>query len=278
MSIIIKKLLMFFSCCMFSFNTHANDLWVFYKVSSTDLFSRHDSNTIQNLNKLYGKAKVNMDDNTVTISNDLLESSTICSVDYSKKKESPLSYFYSKKTLDMYDNVFKKDKISLAKDIYILRSLYPDKTCPSPYDEIIESDEYVFFVALDYLVFFKKITNDSKESNGLPKGTDFFTFCKSVSEDSIFDGDANYICDFTNDDLSNTYLKLKVISLYNNILKESLPDKNISYHMGDVEISYQWIGSNEVKITIIQGMDEGVYLFKKFKSGTLVAITSKSGY
>ncbi|EEE8671318.1 hypothetical protein DHU24_22015 [Salmonella enterica] len=48
--------------------------------------------------------------------------------------------------------------------------------------------------------------------------------------------------------------------------------------MGDAKVVYQWIGSNEVKITVIQNMDEGVYSFKKTESGTQVAVIIKSGY
>ena len=48
--------------------------------------------------------------------------------------------------------------------------------------------------------------------------------------------------------------------------------------MGDTKVVYQWIGSDEVKITVIQNMDEGIYSFKKAKSGTRVAVVIKSGY
>ncbi|EKK5548697.1 hypothetical protein U9W90_001479 [Enterobacter hormaechei] len=61
----------------------------------------------------------------------------------------------------MYENVFKNDNLSLAKDIYILQPYDPDKTCPPPYDEIIESDDYLLLVVQDYLVFFKSITNNA---------------------------------------------------------------------------------------------------------------------
>lgn len=280
MHVRMKTLLVFFSfiCCICSFNVYANDLWVFYKVSSTDLFSRHDSKTIQNLNELYGKAKINADDNTLTINNDLLESSTVCSVRYRKKKETPLSYFYSKKTLAMYENVFKEDNISLAKNIYILRSYDPDKTCPPPYDEMIESDDYLLLVVQDYLVFFKNITDNLGQLKDLSDKSVFSTFCESTLEGSTFDGKEKYICSFTNYNLSNAYLKFKKISWCDGVLKEMLPGRNESYYMGDAKVVYQWIGSNEVKITVIQNMDEGVYSFKKTESGTQVAVIIKSGY
>lgn len=178
MSVRMKTSLVFFSfvCRICSFNVYANDSWVFYKVSRTDLFSRHDSKTIQNLNELYGKAKINSNDNILTINNDLLESSTVCSVEYRKKKETPLFYFYSKKTLTMYENVFKNDNLSLAKDIYILQPYDPDKTCPPPYDEIIESDDYLLLVVQDYLVFFKSIANNAGKLEKPSDKSSFSTF------------------------------------------------------------------------------------------------------
>jgi hypothetical protein len=251
---------------------------VFYKVSSTDLFTNHDSNTIRNLNELYGKVKINADDNTLTINNDLLESSTVCSVKYKKKKETPLSYFYSKKTLAMYENIFKNDRIPLSKDICILRAYEPEKNCPLPYDEIIESDDYLLLVAQDYLIFFRNIKKNPEQLNETSTKYDFSTFCKNLREGAAFDGEEKYICDFTNEKLSDAYLKFKKISGYNGILNEELPGKNISYYMGDAKIVYQWIGSDEVKITVTQNMDEGVYSFKESKSGTPIAAIIKSGY
>ncbi|SSJ95164.1 Uncharacterised protein [Klebsiella pneumoniae] len=280
MKLRMKTLLVLFSfvCCICSFNVYANDFWVFYKVSSTDLFFRHDSNTIQNLNELYDEVKINADDNTLTINNDLLESSTVCSVEYRKKKETPLSYFYSKKTLAMYENVFKNDNISLAKDIYILRAYDPEKNRSPPYDEIIESDDYLLLVVKDYLIFFKNIKNNPEQLNEMSDKYDFSTFCENLQEGSTFDGKEKYVCSFTNDNLSDAYLKFKKISGYNDVLKETLPGKSISYYMGDAKVIYQWVGSAEVKITVIQNMDEGVYSFKKSKSGTRMAVIIKSGY
>lgn len=280
MGVRMKILLVCFSfiCCTCSFNVYANDLWAFYKISSIDLFARHDSKTIQNLNDLYGKAKINADNNILTINNDLLESSSVCSVEYRKKKETPLSYFYSKKTLTMYENVFKNDNISLAKDIYILQSYDPDKTCPPPYDEIIESDDYLLLVVQDYLVFFKSITNNPGKLKKTSDKSSFSTFCENPLEGSTFDGKEECICSFSNDNLSDAYLKFKKISGYDGILKETLPGRSVSYYMGDTKVVYQWIGSNEVKITVIQNMDEGIYSFKKSKSGTRMAVIIKSGY
>ncbi|EKK5548696.1 hypothetical protein U9W90_001478 [Enterobacter hormaechei] len=97
-------------------------------------------------------------------------------------------------------------------------------------------------------------------------------------EGHTFDGKEKYICSFSNDNLSYAYLKFKEISGCDGVLKETLPGRSVSYYMGDTKVVYQWIGSDEVKITVIQNMDEGIYSFKKAKSGTRVAVVIKSGY
>lgn len=276
----MKALLIFFSFifCACSFNVYANNVWVFYKTSAIDLFSSRNAEAIQDLNELYNKVKINSDDNVLTINNDLLENSTVCSVSYSKKKERPLSYFHSKKTLAMYENAFKNENISLAKNIYILRSYDPDKNCPPPYDEIIENDKYLLLVVQGYLVFFKNITNSPDQLKKLSDKSDFSTFCKNIQEEAIYDGEEKYICSFTNENLSSAYLKFKEIAERNGVLKSTLPYKSVSYYVEKGEVIYQWIDSNEIKITVIQDMDEGVYSFKKSKTGTQVTVVIKSGY
>ncbi|PXI70126.1 hypothetical protein DMR04_27020 [Klebsiella pneumoniae] len=109
----------------------------------------------------------------------------------------------------MYENVFKNDNISLAKDIYILRAYDPEKNRSPPYDEIIESDDYLLLVVKDYLIFFKNIKNNPEQLNEMSDKYDFSTFCENLQEGSTFDGKEKYVCSFTNDNLSDAYLKFK---------------------------------------------------------------------
>ncbi|WP_231889183.1 hypothetical protein [Mangrovibacter phragmitis] len=146
-----------------------NSTWVYDKVSNIDVFGNHDSNAIAHLTKEFEKVTIKTDNNKLAIENDFLESKKICSTDYMEVKKTPLSYYLSKNTVNIYKQVYKSSDIPFPNDIYLLTSLYPGKECPPPYSDIIKVDNYLTVKKQNYVLFFNRKSDDLSKSAGREK-------------------------------------------------------------------------------------------------------------
>lgn len=267
-----------FSASSHTYSKKVSDIWLFSKISDSDLFGRHDAGMINDINNLYKQVEIKTDDKFLTITNSFFEDKNVCSIEYVKKSKTPISYFHSQNTVFMYEEKFSHEKIIFPENISVLYSLYPEKECPSPYTELIEINNYLVFIEQGYVLFFKNSKHDLDSSDRVKFFKDDFSeYCQSSNQKDVFDGTFEYKCEFKDSDLLEAYEKVRLFSKNSNVLKEKLPQHNIEYGTHDGKVSYT-IAKEGMKITILQGAESWVYSFKRNQSGTDVMVTVDTGY
>lgn len=260
----------------YSVDERINGVWEFYKVSSVNIFDEYDSDTVRNLNVLYEQVDIKVDNTFLKIRNSLLSEKDICSIKYRQTKETPLFYFHSDATVSMYVNLFRQEGFSLAKYISILRASEQSETCSSIYSEIIESDDYLVLIDHYYAVFFKKIDSSILANENHSNG--FLDYCKDANPSKEFDGGDKYFCEFVKKNIYESYSKLREMSTFGKLMKESLSKDNLKYVIQDGVINYQWKSPEILKVTIFHGVETVMYEFQEKKSGTHLVITVDTGY
>ncbi|EPJ1624827.1 TPA: hypothetical protein U2M22_001518 [Providencia stuartii] len=250
--------------------------WYLYKISKYNLFGESDPIAVDRISQLYGDVEFNISDNRLTVKNNLLESPVVCNINYVKAKETTLSYFFSQKTVDLYDKLMAREGIDLSKNIYIYYPLKPSETCPPTYNEPIEYSGFLFLNIDNYIVFFSKNEKKKKE-----KKEDFSYFCQNKKIGSIYDGESQYVCSFNGYDIFESYIKLIDVSGLGVYLKKKIPMDNVKYIIDNASVTYNWINKNKLKIDIISDEKIEIYLIENtqgIKNNTEVSFSVITGY
>ena len=257
-----------------------NSTWYFLKVSQKDLFGNSSKDTLRSLNTLYDQVKITVDNEKLAVNNFLLEEPQICSIDYIKINQTPLSHFYSQKTVNLYEVLFKEENIPLASNINILTASKPESECEAPYREIIQNDDYLVVTDKYHVIFFtKQSEQDNKVSSKKYQFSDDFpTYCQDVNKGEIFDGSSKYECQYPNMSILETYGRIKEIINDGQYMNKYLPNENTSYSVQDIKVTYQWMARNRLKMIIDQGAEKTTYLFEEKMNNTKLVITIDTGY
>ncbi|MBL0737180.1 hypothetical protein JI750_09810 [Flavobacterium sp. GN10] len=137
-------------------NSLVGNYWSFYKLSENSISGTSKMTKDEIVNQ-FKNVKIEIDEKKVKIGES-------CIYDYYKSNKSLTEYYESSKTAKMYENIFVKNKIKLGNEITVYQSLYPEKACEIPWDELIIADNTIIITFDDYLVFFKK-QNDNHQSD-----------------------------------------------------------------------------------------------------------------
>jgi hypothetical protein len=268
-----------FSGLVYSDDVHNNTTWVYDKTSDVDVFGKHDSNTINHLNEIYKKTIINVGEKKLTIDNEFLEDSHVCSIDYVKLKRTPLSYYLSQKTVDMYEQLFKHEGRKLPQEIYILTSMLPGYECPSPYTEIINAGNYFLVSEQNYILFFKNKIETSVAGGEIERKESWSTYCHNESAGHVYDGTSKSSCFFDGMDLKDAYNKLMIFSkISRDYLKEDLPTNNYYYKINGGVVHYKWDGNSSLKVLVIMDNETMSYSFYEKSSGTKLDVTGETQY
>lgn len=122
--------------------------WKFYKISESSISGTPQKTKTEIVNH-FKDIKIEIDNKNLVITN-------ICSYEYYKYDKTPVKYYQSPKTAKLYESVFEKNGLKLGSTLTVYQSLYPDKSCEMPWDEVLIVDNTLVIVYDDYLVFFKK--------------------------------------------------------------------------------------------------------------------------
>lgn len=258
-----------------------NSTWTFLKVSEKDLFGDKSNDTLQALNTLYSQVKITINDKKLTIKNLLLEKDQVCSIDYIKIKKTPLAYFYSQKTTDLYKALFSQENIPLSSQIYILTASKPESECKEPYNEIIENDGYLVIIAQDHLLFFKKLQEQEGKSfipEKLSFKDEFPKYCQDMNKGQVFDGSSKYVCNYPNKTIFDIYTRIKKIMDDGKFMRQELPTTNTSFSMQAAKVTYNWIKPSALTLTIANDSETTTYQFEETKDGTQLIISVETGY
>lgn len=278
-ALILLLLLFFFSRDVFSENPKNDVTWAYEKVSDVDIFNKHDSNVVKNLNTIYSKVTISTKDKKLNIKNELRGNGNVCSIDYVNVIKTPLSYFLSRKTVSMYEKLFTHEGIHLSNSLSILESVYPDKSCPPPYDELIRNDERLIVLDQNYILFFKEIKTSVNVDATSSKMESLSTYCHNDKAKYVYDGTFNYICVFRGPNLRNAYNKLRELNEFSReYMKEGLPIKNDEYEINESTVSYQWDRVKSLNVSVVMSSEVNKYLFNEKLSGTWLEISGATQY
>ncbi|WP_034458310.1 hypothetical protein [Buttiauxella noackiae] len=109
----------FFSCNALTDDKYGKEIWVYDKVSDVDVFEKHNEDMIKHLSEMYKQVIIDVNEKKLSINNNFLENSHVCTIDYVKLKKTPVSYFLSQKAVDMYKQIFNREGIQFSKDINV---------------------------------------------------------------------------------------------------------------------------------------------------------------
>lgn len=272
-------LLSFFCQSAFSDAKKQDLIWTFDKVSDVDIFGKHDANAISDISNIYRNVTINVGEKTLDINNDFLEAAHVCSIDYVNIAKTPLSYFLSQKTVNMYEKLFAHEGIPFAKRVSILESVFPDRSCPPPYDELIKNDNHLMVLEQNHVIFFKEMKADLNADLAISEKESLSMYCHNEKAEHAYDGTSGSICDFRNMNLKQTYEKIRVLNDFSRkYMKEDLPIKNDEYKINEGAVSYQWNGNNSLNIFIVLDGESSKYSFNEQSSGTKLEISGVAEY
>lgn len=256
-----------------------HSVWVYDKVSAIDIFGVHDSNAIAHLTEEFKKVAIKIDGKKLTVKNELLENGKVCSIKYVEIKKTPLSYYLSRNTVNMYKQLYENSGVSFPNDIYLLTSLYPGEECPSPYDEVLKVDNYLTVTKQNYVLFFKQQNENSGKNAGGVKNDNWSNYCHDDNAGQEFDGSSKALCSFPGMSIDAAYKKLKEIDKSGSrYLRSDLPAKNEMCEISTGMVGYKWSGNEMVSITVRMENEIFDYTFRKESTGTNLVILTDSQY
>jgi hypothetical protein len=135
-------------------NTSLN-YWSFYKISESSISETAKKSKAEITNQ-FKDIKIEIDDKNLKVGN-------ICTYEYYKSNKTPVKYYSSVKTAKLYESIFLQNGIKLGNEITVYKSIYPEKACEIPWEEILIIDNILVIVYDDYLVFFKKGNADNQQ-------------------------------------------------------------------------------------------------------------------
>lgn len=135
-------------------NTSLN-YWSFYKISQSSISETAKKSKAEITNQ-FKDIKIEIDDKNLKVGN-------ICTYEYYKSNKTPVKYYSSVKTAKLYESIFLQNGIKLGNEITVYKSMYPEKACEIPWEEIVIIDNILVIVYDDYLVFFKKGNADNQQ-------------------------------------------------------------------------------------------------------------------
>lgn len=250
--------------------------WTYDRISSTDVFGKHDSKVIKNIEESQKKVSISFYDKKLIVKNKFLADGNVCSIDYVKIKKTPLSYYMSQSTVDLYKRLYNKNGHSLTDNLYYLTSVLPGQECPGSFKEILGESDYLAIQDRNYIVFFKKTDLDKDTETTKKKNWD--TYCHEVKSSHEFDGTNRYSCFFSGMDLKKAYLKLISIHHNSDFFRKELPASNEEDKVGSKLISYHWDDSHELKVSIISDSESETYTFTEKPLETDLDVLVESQY
>ncbi|OTQ34642.1 hypothetical protein, partial [Gilliamella apis] len=228
------------------------EVWDFYKVSERNVLSNND-NYRDNLIEQYKDTKVSIHNKQLTVNN-------LCSVQYVKYQRKPVEYWMSVKTAELYKQLFLKEGISLDSDMNVLMSLYPDKDCPAPFTELIETNNYLVAVTKEgYLLFFLQEKNYKYKQNvvDLNEKSEFSLLGDPIISNKNFITETNKNCNFPSYDneKDNQCEVVKLEIYYGGLIEEQFVNQQQVYLQKDKESKYflrkDSIQENVLEITLL---------------------------
>lgn len=192
------------------------------------------------IDNLFKGNDVVIDDTNVTIGN-------ICKYEYSQESMSPLEYWHSKKTVNLYKKFFSGYNVRLGDTLNLITPTNPYSRCDYPFSYFIEVDDSLVFILKNRAIIYSHNNKNKDVSN---------VVCthKDKSPEKIFESGDVEECFYKNINILDSYQEYRDGLTDDNrkYLQENiLLNKNFSLkcNNGCIAVIYKWNGPDRLTIT-----------------------------
>ncbi|MBS9427747.1 hypothetical protein [Photorhabdus akhurstii] len=213
----------------------------------------------------------------LSFNNNILNVTGLCSYEYIAEKKTPISYWYSNKTVELYKNFFSKYNVKLNDYIYNVSPVNPDETCEYPFSDFIYIDNKMVFIYDGYAIFYSRMDSSKSLSNAKKNN-----FCKHTEQsiESVYENGDITECFYNGVNIVEAYAIFRNSSIEGSdgfYLSEKLNVmKNITVKCDKdcMEVKYIWINKNKLKIIIEFSGGTTEFYFNENINGTKVITKS----
>lgn len=240
--------------------------WKHYVVSDLIMPGGKDitEESVSYVNNVFNGKRINIDRVNVNIPG-------TCKYEYYMESITPLKYWHSQKTVDLYVKLLSKYNVTLNGDVILITPTRPSNKCGYPFSYFIKVDESLVFVLNNRMVIYSQNENGEKSDdieNHDDVDSQMMDEYGSVSE-SFYHGDT----------LLDAYGKYRdgLTTDYKNHLVEKIllnKDFTMKCENGCIEVDYNWSGPDKLIIKLMFEGGETEIDFLKEAQGTKVLTKS----
>jgi len=226
-----------------------------------------DDVTKGSINDIFKGIKVVIDNENVTVSG-------VCKYEYSKESMSPLKYWYSKKTVDLYRSFLSGYNVKLNDNVNLITPVNPSVNCIYPFSYFIEVDNSLVFVLKNRAVIY---FNDNRDGKGGVSPSEC-VHKKQTPEQVYANGDIDE-CYYKGLNILDSYQKYRnrlVDSEKRHLMENIKLNENASMKCDDgcIVVKYKWKGPDNLVISQQFDGGETMIYFSKKEQGSRVVTKS----
>ncbi|MEP9243947.1 hypothetical protein ABKT97_01485 [Enterobacter hormaechei] len=219
--------------------------WVSYLISEPIILGGEDV-TKDSIDVIFKGNNIVIDNTNVSIGN-------ICKYEYSKESISPLEYWHSEKTVDLYKKFLSAYNIKLGGKLNLITPINPSVKCDYPFSYFIEVDGSLVFILKNRAIIY----SHNNKNDDVPNSV---CMHKEQSLEQIFENGDIEECFYKNKNILSSYQKYRDSLTNDNkkYLRKNI-ELNKSFSMkcdnGCITVIYKWDGPDH--LTISQQFDGG---------------------
>ncbi|CNG10849.1 hypothetical protein [Yersinia similis] len=214
------------------------------------------------VNEVFKGREIVIDNTTVTVNG-------VCKYEYSKEKMTPLQYWNSQKTVDLYKTFLSGYNVKLKNTLGLITPVNPSIECVYPFSYFIEVDNSLVFVLKNRAIIYSQVNEEDKVS---------VVACahKEQTPEQIYEHGYIVDCYYKNMDILDSYQKYRssLVSDDRAHLQEKIA-LNKSFSMkcdnGCIVVEYKWNGPDHLVITQqFDGGETRIYFSKEEQGSRIV--------
>lgn len=132
--------------------------WKLNHISDVDIFGKHEPNVVRMLNETYSKVSITISQNDLSVIDASM--GELCAAKYIEIPTTPLTYFLSRRTVELYSQLLKYENKTLPEAFSVIIIRVPLEKCRIIYQEIIKIKDELILIDKGYLLFFHNNKED----------------------------------------------------------------------------------------------------------------------
>ncbi|TDN50099.1 hypothetical protein EC843_10616 [Buttiauxella sp. JUb87] len=218
----------------------------------------------ENVSNVFNGKVINIDNKNISIPG-------LCKFEYKMKATTPLNYWHSQKTVDLYSQLLSEYNIMLEDNVSLFTPVKQSNNCDYPFNYFIKVNGSLIFVLNNRMIIYSQDGNEERIDNASSYTNVTSTLNNEYgSVDEVF---------YRGGSLLDAYHKYRDGLTENNkkhLMKNISPTKDFTMkcNEGCIEVNYKWNGPDNLKVK--QGFNGGEteIFFSKETQGTKVITKS----